>query len=82
MNDGAVAHVVTVLQCPFEHDGDDLHVVVRMHPETFSGGDDVIVQDPQHAEVDFAGIVPGGETETVTRVQPAMVSMTSLVGRM
>jgi hypothetical protein len=37
---------IFVLKSTIDDDGDDLHVAVAMHSESFSGGDDVIVDHP------------------------------------
>jgi hypothetical protein len=41
-----VTEAVLVFKSAINHDGDDLHVSVAVHAETFAGRDDVIVDDP------------------------------------
>src|SRR5581483_4263245 len=70
-----VPHAVLVLQRSFEHVRDDLHVAVRVRPESAAARNPVVVHYPQRPELLVVGIVVIRERERVPRVQPAVVGV-------
>src|ERR1019366_5523884 len=77
----AMPHVVLVLQLPFDHVGDDLHVPVGMRPETAAARNAIVVDHAQGTEAHVAGIVVVGKRETKTGVEPAVVGVAAFVSR-
>src|SRR5919112_1293635 len=66
----APARGVPVREPAREHDGDDLHVAVRVRAEARAGRDVVLVDDPQAPEAHVARVVVVAEREGVAAVEP------------
>ena len=63
-----------------EHVAEDLHVLVRMRPETLAGLDGVIVDHAQRPEPHLIGIVVVAERERVPGVEPVDLRMEPVCG--
>ena len=74
-HDGRVAHRVAMLQRAFDDVGDDFHVAMRMRAEALAGRNEILVNDPQGAEIDLLRIVIIGKAEGVITVEPAMIGV-------
>ena len=73
----AVAHAVLVGHRTGQRYGHDLHVLMRVRTESSAGGDGIVVQHPEHAEVHALRIVVVGETEGVEGLQPTVVGVSA-----
>ena len=62
--------IVPMFQFPFQGNGDDFHIFMRMCAEALSRSHTVVVQYTQGAEIHPAGIVILVETEGVVAVKP------------
>ncbi|MNN98520.1 hypothetical protein D3C81_2179280 [compost metagenome] len=60
-----------------EHEGDNLHVTVRMGPKASARRNRIIIADPHRAEGCILRIVEIPEREAVTALQPAMIKTVS-----
>lgn len=78
-NHGLVAHAVFVPQCAAQWDGHDLHIVMGVHAKTHSSGNDIVIEDPQCAEMYPVGIVLPGKTKGVAGFQPTVVGRKPVV---
>src|SRR3989344_8256763 len=68
------AHTVLVSKTPFEGNGDDLHIPMRMRRETFARRDLVIVDYPKRPEMQTVRVEIVRETEAVVRLEPTVIS--------
>ena len=79
-NDGAVAHVVLVLERTVNHVRDDLHVLVRVSVETAAGFDPVFVDDAQFRKTHHRRIVIVRKRKCMSAPEPAVVSSATAIG--
>ena len=69
-DDAAVLMTVPMFQFPFQGNGDNLHILMRVGAKAFARSYPVVVQYTQGAEIHPAGIVILVETEGVVAVKP------------
>ena len=67
---GAVPHRITVVQGPFHHHRNDLHVPVRVHAKTLARINTVIVDDQKRSKTSPDGIEVIGKTKTMPAIKP------------
>src|SRR5258708_39621584 len=67
-DDGARAEAVLVFERAFEDVGDDFHVVVGVGAETLAGGDPILIDNAEGAEVHVGWVVVGVEGEGMAGV--------------
>src|SRR5262245_61607747 len=67
-----------MLEPALEHVRDDLHVAMRMPPETLAGRHAILVDHAQRAEPHVLRIVVIRERKRVPAVEPAMLCMPAL----
>lgn len=72
-----VLHAVPVPQIPLQGDGNNFHVVVRVHVKTFAGSNRIIIQHAQGTKLHPPGIIISGKTERMIRFQPPVIKITS-----
>jgi hypothetical protein len=75
-----VSHAVLVLKGALQHVAEDLHIAMRVHGEVAAGGNVVLIDDAQGAEVHVLRVVVLRETEAEARVEPAVVGPAALAG--
>ena len=80
VNDGAIAHAVSMFEGSFQDIGDDFHVSVAVHPETSARLHVVFIDDSQGPEAHVGRIVVGVEGEGVPRIEPVVLGVPSLGG--
>ena len=76
MDDRTGAEAVLMLEPPFEHPGDDLHVAVAVGAEALARLHPILVDDPQDAEPHVGRFAVVGEGEGVPAVEPAQIAAT------
>ena len=64
-----------MLQGPFQDVGDDLHVLMAVHPEALARLHSVFIDDPQRTEAHVGRVVVGVEGKGMLGIQPAVVGM-------
>ena len=80
-DDRAGASAVLVLERPFQHVGDDLHVPMPVGVEAVARRDAVIVDHAQRPEAHIVGVEVLPERERVTAVKPAEIGMPAILGQ-
>jgi len=79
-DDRSGADAVLVLQRPFEHVGDDLHVAVSVRAEAFARLDAILVDHAQHAVAHVPRIVVIAEGEGVPARKPSKLGDAAIGG--
>src|SRR5262245_53968525 len=80
MDHGAGPEAVPVLERPFEHIAQDLHVTMTVGAESTIRLHPVVVDDPQRAEAHVRRVVVVAEREGVATVEPVDAGAAALVG--
>ena len=76
-----ITHAVAVFQIARQGDADDLHIIMRVRTESHAGSYGIIIQYPQGTKVYLVRIIVTCKTETMIRIQPAVLGMSlSLAG--
>ena len=70
---------VLVLNGPFQHVGQDFHVLVRMGTEALACINHVVIDHPQRREAHKVRVVIVRERESMPGIQPAVVSVAAFV---
>ena len=74
-----IPHAVLVLNGPFQHVGQDFHVLVRMGSEALACINHVVIDHPQRREAHKVRVVIVRERESMPGIQPAVVSVAAFV---
>lgn len=73
-----IAHAVLVFERAFDNVAEDLHVAMRMHGESATGRNVVVIDHPQCLEMHVLRIVIFCEAECEPAVEPAVIGMATL----
>src|SRR5689334_7279334 len=80
MNNIAISHGVFMVHASLEHDGNDLHVHVRMDTKSFSWLHIIIIESKKSPKCGLDGIVVIAETKKEIAFEPANIFSATLRG--
>jgi hypothetical protein len=75
-----VAKIVLMLQLTLQYVGHDLHIPMRMRPETAAAFDDIIIEHPQRPPVHVGGVVVVAEGKVPVCRKPPMIGVVARLG--
>lgn len=79
-NNSLVAHRIFMLNGTRENIGNDLHVAVRVHAESSSGGDAVLIDNSKRPKMNMRWIVIIGKRKSMVGIEPSMIEMAAFGG--
>src|SRR5665648_22218 len=74
-DDRSGTHAVAVFQLPFQNNGDNFHVIVRMSTKTHSCLNSIVIEHSQRSKMHPVGIVITRKTEGMPGVEPSVIRM-------
>src|ERR1700674_482055 len=80
LDDRSIAHAILVRKRPLQHITDNFHVLVTVRAEALPWLNAILVEHPQTSEVHVFGVEIAGEGKGMEAVQPAVVSVATLIG--